>query len=134
MMSRRFSLLACAALALVACEDADAPLAPAWGKQRCGHCSMIVGDERFAAQAIDQQGDRLFFDDVGCLATYLHEHPQARHAWVLSRGSWVDARKASFRAGAKTPMDYGFEAEPGGPVAWNEVSVRANASRSGDGR
>ena len=134
MINRRFLFLGCAAVTLAACEDVDAPLTPAWGKQRCGHCSMIVGDERFAAQAIDQRGDRLFFDDVGCLASYVHEHPQARHAWVLSRGSWVDAQKASFRAGAKTPMDYGFEADPGGPVAWSEVSARAIAPRSGDRR
>ena len=104
MTKRRLLLLACAAVVLLACEDVDAPRTPAWGKQRCGHCSMIVGDPRFAAQAIDRRGDRLFFDDVGCLASYLHAHPDARHAWVLSHGRWLDAQAAKFRSGAKSPL------------------------------
>jgi copper chaperone NosL len=121
MISRRAVGLGIALCLLAACEDENLPLAPAWGKERCGHCAMVVGDKRFAAQAVTARGERLFFDDPGCLASYELEHPAPRRAWVLSEGQWLDAATAHFTAGAHSPMDYGFEARQRGTLDWASV-------------
>lgn len=125
------NILAATAALFIACENAEQPLAPAWGKERCGHCSMVVDDRRFAAQAINQKHDRLFFDDPGCLASYLANHPQTRHAWLLSQGQWVEAARARFDSGAKSPMDYGFVVTPTGKLDWSAVQRSAQALNSG---
>lgn len=125
MISRRKCMIFMFLAPLGGCENADAPQEPAWNKQRCSHCSMVVGDKRFAAQAVTAKGERLFFDDPGCLASYELSHPAPRRAWVLSEGQWVAADAARFGAGARSPMDYGFEARHDGKLDW--VSVKKTA-------
>ena len=120
MMERRTLLLSTLAL-LPACENLEEPLAPAWGKERCGNCSMVVGDRRFAGQAIGEHDERLFFDDPGCLATYVAAHPRTRHSWVMSKDHWLEAQAARFNPGAKSPMDFGFEAAADGKLDWPAV-------------
>lgn len=125
MMGRRGALVTAFCL-LAACENADLPLTPAWGKQRCSHCAMVVGDKRFAAQAVTSREERLFFDDPGCLASYELEHASSlRHAWVLSDGQWLSTAAARFAAGARSPMDYGFEAKRDGTADWSQVKKAA---------
>lgn len=124
-----------AALALVACENADAPQTPAWGKERCGSCAMLVDDHRFAGQAVTEKGEHLFFDDPGCLASYVSGHPRSRHTWLLNEhGAWVDAGTATFEANAKSPMDYGFQVKEGSALHWQAVVDRARVLRQGAGR
>ena len=125
MISRRKCMTIMLFAALCGCENADAPQEPAWNKQRCSHCSMVVGDKRFAAQAVTAKGERLFFDDPGCLASYELSHSAPRHAWVLSEGQWLAADTARFGAGARSPMDYGFEARHGGNLDWASVKKTA---------
>jgi hypothetical protein len=72
------------------------------------------------------RGERLFFDDPGCLASYELEHAAPKHAWVLSEGQWLETGAARFDTGARTPMDYGFEARHDGKLDW--IAVK-NASR-----
>jgi copper chaperone NosL len=121
--------------AMGACENADAPLEPAWGKTACGSCSMLVSDKRFAAELVTSRGDHLFFDDPGCLASYLAAHSErARHAWVRTgTGSWIDAQSARFKAGAKTPMDYGFEVASDGSDDWSNVETAARTRLASKG-
>jgi hypothetical protein len=127
MSRRKFAPFAAIVVLLLACENADQPRDPAWGKERCGNCSMVVGDRRFAGQAIGPRDERLFFDDPGCLATYVSKHPRSRHAWVLSQGQWLDAANARFEPGAKSPMDYGFEATPRGKLEFSAVQSAVEA-------
>lgn len=133
MTQRRAFLLGLLTLP-AACEDVDEPTSPAWGKQRCGSCSMVVGERRFAGQAVNERDERLFFDDPGCLATYADAHPHARRIWVMSQGRWLDAHAARFEAGAKSPMDYGFEAVSGGKLDWTAVLSAARARNGGGGQ
>lgn len=101
-----------ATLGLAACERLDAAADPVWGKEPCGHCAMLVGDRRHAAQIV-ADGTRRFFDDIGCFVLWAEEHPGAvQKAWVRDAegGRWIDAKTASYRHGARTPMDFGFEA------------------------
>lgn len=143
--SRRhvFGLLLGATLALAACEKLDAPADPVWGKEPCGHCAMLVGDRRFAAQAVTDK-DRKYFDDIGCLALWASERPESvRLMWVrdAAGGQWLDAKSARFLHGARTPMDFGFEAHAGAitgeggrdtTVGWEEVRARVIERARGD--
>ncbi len=118
--------IAAAAVVLVACTTGtDVAIDPAWGKDPCAHCGMIVGDRAAAAEAIDPRGERLFFDDVGCMVTYEAErHLTFTRAWVRApdRAAWIDAKGARYVGGHATPMDYGFvpTAAPSG-LAFGEL-------------
>jgi copper chaperone NosL len=122
-------------LASLACEDANAPVDPVWGKQACASCAMLVSDPRFAAQLATEDGSRVFFDDAGCMATWLREHGgRARRLWVRNgAATWVDARTARFASGEKSPMNYGFAPAEGGDQQWADVEAAARA-RGGEGR
>jgi hypothetical protein len=84
---------------------------------------MLVSDPHFAAQLLSVTGDHLYFDDVGCMATFSLEHQLAANpSWVrASNGRWVSTALARFDQGAKTPMDYGFVFSPNGNLAWKDV-------------
>lgn len=128
-MTRRIWLLS--ALALVACEaKTDQAVDPAWGKQPCGHCAMIVSDHATAAQLV-ANGDRVYFDDVGCMVAWLDERKvEPAHAWVRKGETWVDAKSARYAPGARTPMDYGFVGADTG-VTYAEMSKTVLAKVQG---
>src|SRR5262245_44732714 len=99
-----------------ACGRGDAPVDPVWGKEPCAHCSMIVGDKRYAAEILAEDGSRRYFDDVGCMVSFFEERHIRAKSWVRdeSTGAWVEAESARYRRGVRTPMDYGFAAGGGG--------------------
>jgi hypothetical protein len=107
---------------------------------------MLVGDRRYAAQIV-ADGQRRFFDDIGCYVLWAEKHSGAvRRAWVrdAAGGRWIDAKAAAYVDVARTPMDFGFEArsaEASRPVGersvgWEEMraAVVARAKRDGDER
>jgi hypothetical protein len=125
---RALLLAGIVAVAAACHERADGPLEPVWGKQPCDHCAMLLDEPRFAAQAVAKDGSRLYFDDVGCLAGWLEEHPAgAAQAWVRAGERWLPPAEARFTAGEHTPMGYGFVAATRG-VAWSEVRARLRAA------
>lgn len=99
-------------LSVTACEkSAIAPQDPYWGKQPCAHCSMLVSEKPPSAQAVLKNGQRKFFDDVGCLVAWEdREHPEVVARWVRGPGGegWVDPAQTRFAEGQATPMDFGF--------------------------
>lgn len=122
------------AMALAACAKASSPADPVWGKEPCAHCAMVVGDKRHAAQVMDD-GDRHYFDDIGCMVLWGDEHSDRPHAsWVRDAGgaAWIDARSARYGAGARTPMDFGFETRAEGGVGWNEMREQVIAKQKED--
>jgi hypothetical protein len=86
---------------------------------------MLVSDPHFAAQLVTSTGDHLYFDDVGCLATFALQRPATlNRAWVRApNGSWVSTSLAHFDTGAKTPMDYGFTFSPSGKLDWKSLQA-----------
>ena len=128
-MTRReaLALAVLAVLVVGACEDGSTPVEPVWGKQACASCTMLVSDPRFAAQAATLDGTRVHFDDPGCLAAWLREHPGgAQHAWVRSAAAtWIDARSARYTAGQRSPMGYGFAPAEAGEATWSDVEAEA---------
>lgn len=129
---RRF----CVVLALGALGCAVAgPTDPVWGKQTCGHCRMLVSDPSYAGQVLTNRDERVFFDDVGCMVEYVEEHPGvARELWARENGAWVDARKARYRTGAATPMDYGFVPAEGATVDYASMRGAIVARKAEAGR
>lgn len=112
----RTCLIALAAVA--AC--ARGPLQPAaidTAHDTCANCRMVVSDLRFAAQIVAPGDEPLFFDDIGCLRTYLRTHTRAPGALVFvadhRTGSWIDADRAVYRQAGDsgTPMGSRLVAE-----------------------
>ncbi len=129
MITRRAMMLF--ALALVACQgDTDRAVDPVWGKQPCEHCKMLVSQKASAAQLV-LDGDRYYFDDVGCMIQWLDEKKRTARAWVRSGDGWLDAEQARYRGGAMTPMDHGYVASPDGDVTYTEVRTRVLARAKG---
>jgi len=126
-ISRRCALagLLGAVAAVAACKAPDAPAEPVWGKEPCAHCKMLVSDKRYAAQVIDDGGEHRFFDDIGCMVLWIEAHKPPSRTWVResTSGAWLDARTARYVQGARTPMDFGFEARSGGEVAFEALRV-----------
>ena len=123
-ISRRSALaVLLGAVAAVACKPSDAPAEPVWGKEPCAHCKMLVSDKRYAAQVIDDSGEHRFFDDIGCMVLWMDARQPPSRAWVResTTGAWLDARTARYARGARTPMDFGFEARTGGEIAFEGV-------------
>ena len=104
----------------------NTPKEPVWGKQPCEHCAMLLSDKEHGAQLVTGQGDRLYFDEVGCLVAWTLEHPgSALHQWVRTADTqaWVPAETAGYERSERTPMGFGFiaAAKPGA-VSWSQVT------------
>jgi copper chaperone NosL len=116
-----------AALA-VACRSGPSP--PAVLDTRndaCATCRMMVSDQRFAAQLVAPNEEPRFFDDLGCLETYLRKTPS------LPRGSVVyvaDHRTKAWVLGAAAVYTRveGLEAPMRSPFLAHE----SGASRAAD--
>ncbi len=87
----------------------------------CAQCLMGIADSLWAVQAINAQGDVLWFDDIGCLFEYMQSdnwkkfvNNQKVQLWVgdSENGGWIDAQKAYYNFGKHTPMGYGYSAVP----------------------
>jgi copper chaperone NosL len=86
-----------AAAGLVACSSGPpGPAALDTRNDSCQSCRMTVSNPRFAAQLVAPGEEPRFFDDIGCLATYLRQNPSAgrgavafvadhrTRAWILA--------------------------------------------------
>lgn len=139
-LSRRTLALALAltlvasALPAMSCSRSDTAAEPVWGKEPCAHCRMLVSASRYAAQA-SSDGERYFFDDVGCLILWMDAHKAAEKAWVhdASSNAWLEARTARYITGARTPMDFGLEAHVATGITFeaarDAVRARKRSSR-----
>lgn len=115
-------LLAAAALPLLgltACErdPGTGPAKVRWDRDTCARCNMVVGDRHYAAQVRGGPERRVhLFDDIGCAMFWLEGQAWAAapetEIWVTDQrtGEWLDATRAHYVPGRKTPMYYGFGA------------------------
>ncbi|MFI5120257.1 MAG: nitrous oxide reductase accessory protein NosL [Thermoanaerobaculia bacterium] len=115
-MKPRGALVVPALVLLGACSRGPAaPSALDTKNERCGWCRMAVSDARFAAQLVAPSEEPRFFDDVGCLATFLKSGgapANGQIAYVADHRtkSWVRASQAVYtkKAGLETPMGSGL--------------------------
>lgn len=97
-------------LALAGCGSAPPATVDARG-DACAFCRMAVSAAGVAAQLVAPGEDPRFFDDIGCLASFLKEHPEqpaGATAYVVdhrTRG-WVRADAALYTRvpDLETPM------------------------------
>lgn len=87
--------------ALAAACSAPGPAPLDTKSESCAWCRMAVSDRRFAAQLVAPAEDPRFFDDIGCLASYLHsqrELPRGARAYVTDHltHAWVEAGAAVY--------------------------------------
>jgi copper chaperone NosL len=104
---------ALAAVSIAAGCGAGAPVPAALDTRNdaCAFCRMPVSDPRLAAQLASPGEDARFFDDVGCLRSYLaaaRSLPARTAVWVADHetGRWVPAADAVYERcpGVETPM------------------------------
>ena len=84
----------------------------------CHVCKMGMADPKYDVQAINEHGEVRWYDDIGCLAEDMRD--QDFNTWKganyiiwignADTGKWIDAEKASYRFGDRTPMGYGYGA------------------------
>ena len=119
------------AIATACVVDATRPAEPAWNKQPCAHCMMLLSDKHTAAQLTLASGEREYFDDVGCLVSWLEDAKLDAHAsWVRSPDGtgWLSTDTAKFASGAITPMDFGFVAAQTG-ISFSELKTKIDRRR-----
>jgi copper chaperone NosL len=99
MIGRRLVLVGAAVL-VAACAHALAPAALDTRNDACAFCRMIVSDERTASQIVSPLEEPRFFDDFGCLASYLASASVPADAVVFVADhrtkEWVRADSAIF--------------------------------------
>lgn len=111
-------------LALLACGDIE-PADVHIGTEECAHCSMMISDRRFAAQALNTKGRAWKFDSIECLRAFVQsgtlDERELHSAWVTDSGAaeWVRAELAVFvRSNAiRSPMGGGLVAFAAAPAA-----------------
>lgn len=114
---------------LLACAtDPNAPPEVAFDHVACDHCSMLLSEPRHAAVLRERQGKERYFDDPGCLFTFVMEkHPAIAQMWFHTEHGFVREDEVAFSTGAHTPMGSGLLAVPvgtPGAVGVGEASTR----------
>jgi copper chaperone NosL len=110
----RVVIVACAIGSLIACARTTKPAPFDPHNDACSFCRMSVSDPHLAAQLTAPGEEPHFFDDIGCLGSYLLEHtvPQDGIIYVADHrtGEWVDANRAIFSriVRTSTPMGSGL--------------------------
>ncbi|HQR47244.1 MAG TPA: nitrous oxide reductase accessory protein NosL [Thermoanaerobaculia bacterium] len=107
------ALVLLVALSLAACTGGPVgPAQPDTKHDACGWCRMAVSDHRFAAQLVAPNEEPRFFDDIGCLATFLKAGgapAKGQVAYVADHRTkqWIRASAAVYTKvpGLLTPMN-----------------------------
>jgi copper chaperone NosL len=75
-MSKDFiaASLTIASLFLGGCGSSEVKPIDIFAKDNCVQCRMAVSDERFASEIINDVGDVMKFDDLGCLLKWRTQH------------------------------------------------------------
>ncbi len=100
-------------------------------------CKMLIRSYDGSAQAVEENGETHFFNDVGCLVTWLLQQPRGKKIipWVytLDTRRWIDARLAWYGTSDTTVVGYGFgarEKKRPGTVSFDEVKRRVRTHRT----
>ena len=114
------------------------PVEPAWNRQVCAHCGMILDNRFFAGQIQAHGGEIYFFDDPGCLIAFQDQKkPDARAIYLHHhlREAWLAWPKLGF-VPAVSPMGFGLgcvgEGEAGAKaLEWARARVKAGLLKQG---
>ncbi|NOZ91443.1 MAG: hypothetical protein GXO60_09185 [Epsilonproteobacteria bacterium] len=94
-------------------------------------CKMLIRSYYGSSQAITKSGDTYFFNDIGCMMTWLEEQPNQKSIkmWVYTNDThrWIDAKIAHYSTTDKTTLGYGFgayEKKLKNQIDYNEMKLR----------
>jgi hypothetical protein len=83
-------------------------------KYKDRYCNMTIKEVNYSAQAILENNDTLFFDDIGCLILWLDTQKNKDNLtlwiWAQDTKQYINARDAWYSQNERTPMHYGFGA------------------------
>ncbi len=100
---------------MMSCSVSHEPIV--FGKDACENCKMLIMDPKFGAVLTTQKGKNFKFDDLNCLASYIHQKAiQDESVFMISvmdfknPGSAVDIKNALFVLSdkVKSPMASGI--------------------------
>ncbi len=74
----------------------------------CAYCKMAISEKRYAAEAIDNEGNAYKFDNALCMTRFVTERKLREKigAWYVAgyvTHLWIDARKAMYVRSAEIP-------------------------------
>jgi copper chaperone NosL len=101
-MTRRSALGLALLVAMAGCQSTTTPPATLdAAHDTCASCRMVVSEQRLASQVVAPYEEPRFFDDLGCLARYLSEHPaqpSGARVYVADHRTrdWVPAEQAIY--------------------------------------
>ncbi len=90
-----------------------------WDRDICVKCLMGLAEQEYSAQSINQWGDVIWFDDLGCYINFKGGEDWKKFtedgpvkSWIgdCETGEWIELEKAYYRYGDRTPMGYGYGA------------------------
>ena len=107
-------------LVLFACRDHSAgsrqPVTVHLGEDSCSTCGMIISDEHYGAQQVQEKNPAALFDDLGCLLKESSSERTNIFVRSFENGDWIPAENAFAVQSNQihSPMGYGistFETE-----------------------
>jgi copper chaperone NosL len=72
-------------LILISCSPEPRPIE--YGKDLCEHCQMVVAENKWGAELVNDKGKLYFFDSIECLIAYLDKKDVKDNLKVFS--SWT---------------------------------------------
>ncbi|MFP3356420.1 nitrous oxide reductase accessory protein NosL [Planococcus sp. SIMBA_143] len=110
---KKWILIAITVMVLSGCGETDfTPRAIEAETDICAVCNMSITHEEYAAQLIEQDGDHLVFDDLGCLIEHINEMDQAELGAAFIKDAqtneWLNIERAAYVYAPEewTPMSY----------------------------
>jgi len=93
---------------MVACRNASLQPVDIEATDMCAKCKMAISEKRYAAEAIDNDGNVYKFDNINCMLRYIFDRKlrsniAAYYAADYDTHAWVDARKAAHVKSADIP-------------------------------
>ena len=98
----------------------------------CPQCNMPLPSSNINTSNINDNGDIIYFDDIGCMILYAKKNNidlKNRTIKIFSNDTkkYINPYKANFTINEKTPMLYGFSAYENSCkncITFNEVIIR----------
>ncbi len=122
-------------------KNSNTPPSIQYGMEMCDSCHMVMSDERFGSVVRSSHGEEYRFDDVMCLARFLHEKKISGEIWVKTFDTltWVRLSSVQFvQTSIQTPMGSGiiavsqsYHIKPGeSQLSWESILQNVQAFTS----
>src|SRR5437899_6810099 len=87
-------------LSMTACENASLRPVDIEAADMCAWCKMAISEKRYAAEAIDNEGNAFKFDNAACMVHFvldrkLRSSIAAYYIADYETRAWIDAHKAA---------------------------------------